>query len=80
MSGLTRDGTAECVSRDQIMRRRYYEQRKTVTAKIIFPVQLTTSRIGNHTGLIHTLLNVLMMTIHTYIDNLVRTEFVVLYN
>ena len=32
---------------------------------IIFPVQLTTSRIGNHTRLIHTLLNV--MTIHTYI-------------
>ena len=28
----------------------------------IFPVQLTSSRIGNHTGLIHTLLKVL--TIH----------------
>ena len=33
----------------------------------IFPVQLTTSRIGNLTRLIHTLLNV--MTIHTYIHN-----------
>ena len=32
---------------------------------IIFPVQLTTSRIGNLTRLIHTLLYV--MTIHTYI-------------
>ena len=31
----------------------------------IFPVQLTTSRIGNLTWLIHTLLYV--MTIHTYI-------------
>ena len=31
----------------------------------IFPVQLTTSRIGNLTRLIHTLLYV--MTIHTYI-------------
>ena len=31
----------------------------------IFPVQLTTSRIGNLTRLIHTLLHV--MTIHTYI-------------
>ena len=32
----------------------------------IFPVQLTTSRIGNLTRLIHTLLYV--MTIHTYIN------------
>ena len=32
---------------------------------LIFPVQLTTSRIGNLTRLIHTLLYV--MTIHTYI-------------
>ena len=36
---------------------------------IIFPVQLTTSRIGNLTWLIHTLLYV--MTIHTYIAILV---------
>ena len=33
----------------------------------IFPVQLTTSRIGNLTRLIHTLLYV--MTIHTYIPD-----------
>ena len=32
----------------------------------IFPVQLTTSRIGNLTRLIHTLL-LYVMTIHTYI-------------
>ena len=40
----------------------------------IFPVQLTTSRIGNLSRLIHTLLYV--MTIHTYIHvhlSLVRT-------
>ena len=35
----------------------------------IFPVQLTTSRIGNLTRLIHTLLYV--MTIHTYIHTMV---------
>ena len=36
---------------------------------IIFPVQLTTSRIGNLTRLIHTLLSAIqyVMTIHTYI-------------
>ena len=40
MSGLTRDGTAEPVSRDQILRRNREQE------KIIFPVQLTTGRIG----------------------------------
>ena len=59
MSRLTRDGTAEPVSRDQILRHARGQ------ANIIFPVQLTTSRIGNLTRLIHTLLYV--MTIHTYI-------------
>ena len=59
MSRLTRDGTAEPVSRDQILRHARGQ------GDIIFPVQLTTSRIGNLTGLIHTLLYV--MTIHTYI-------------
>ena len=44
MSVLTRDGTAVLVSRDQILRRESY-----------FPVQLTTSRIGSLTRLIHTL-------------------------
>ena len=57
MSRLTRDGTAEPVSRDQILRHARGQ------GNIIFPVQLTTSRIGNLTRLIHTLLYV--MTIHT---------------
>ena len=62
MSRLTRDGTAEPVSRDQILRHARGQR------NIIFPVQLTTSRIGNLTRLIHTVLCV--MTIHniyTYI-------------
>ena len=61
MSRLTRDGTAEPVSRDQLLRHARGQ------GNIIFPVQLTTSKIGNLiTGLIHTLLYV--MTIHTYIQ------------
>ena len=55
-SRLTRDGTAEPVSRDHILRHARGQ------GNIIFPVQLTTSRIGNLTRLIHTLLYV--MTIH----------------
>ena len=51
--------TAEPISRDQILRHARGQ------GNIIFPVQLTTSRIGNLTRLIHTLLYV--MTIHTYI-------------
>ena len=71
MSRLTRDGTAEPVSRDQILRRARGQ------GNIIFTVQLTTSRIGNLTRLIHTLLYVMtiyihtllyVMTIHTYIQ------------
>ena len=42
MSRLTRDGTAEPVSRGQIIRR---ERDKEIM--FILPVQLTTSRIGN---------------------------------
>ena len=38
----------------------------------LFPVQLTTSRIGNLTRLIHTLLYV--MTIHTYIHTYTYLE------
>ena len=49
MSRLTRNGTAETVSRDQILRR---ERGQGI---FIFPVQLTTSRIGNLTRLILTL-------------------------
>ena len=62
MSRLTRDGTAEPVSRDQILRHARGQ------GNIIFPVQLTTSRIDNLTRLIHTLLYV--MTIHTYIPRI----------
>ena len=50
MSKLTRDGTAEPVSQDQILRRERHRE------KLIFPVQLPTSRIGNLTRLIHTTL------------------------
>ena len=57
MSRLTRDGTAEPVSRDQILRHARGQ------GNIIFPVQLTTSRIGNLTRLVNTLLY--LMTIHT---------------
>ena len=60
MSKLTRDGTAEPVSRDQFFRR---EGDRDI---FIFPVRLTARRIGNLTRLIHTLLYV--MTIHTYIS------------
>ena len=58
MSRLTRDGTAEPVSRDQILRRERGQ------GNIIFPVQLTTSRIGNLTRLIHTLNMCICVTIH----------------
>ena len=60
MNRLTRNGTSEPVSRDQILRR---ELRRGKAH--IFPVQLATSRIGNDTRLIHTLLKVL--AIHIYI-------------
>ena len=58
MSRLTRDGTTEPVSLDQILR---HVRKQGI---FICPVQLTTSRIANLTQLIHTLLYV--MTIHTY--------------
>ena len=58
MSRLTRDGTADPVSRDQILR---CERGQGI---IIFPVQLITSRIGNLTRLIHTLA---IYDDHTYI-------------
>ena len=58
MSRLTRDGTAEPVSRDQILR----HERGQVN--IHFPVQLTRSRIGNLSRLILNL--AICETIHTY--------------
>ena len=60
MSRLTRDGTAELVSRDEILRREQGQE------KNMFPVQLTTNRIDNHTCLIHSLMKVL--TIHSITD------------
>ena len=61
MSRLTRDGTAEPVSRDHILRREREQ------GNIDFPCfQLTTSRIGNFTRLIHTLAT--CVTIHTYMN------------
>ena len=71
MSRLTWDGTAEPVSRDQILRHARGQ------GDIFFPVQLTTSRIGNLTRLIHTLLHV--MTIHTYIHAYAKRSDVALY-
>ena len=57
---MARDGTAEPVSQDQILRC------KRGQGKVfIFSVQQTTSRVGNLTRLIDTLLY--MMTIHTYL-------------
>ena len=50
MSRLTRDGTAEFVLRDQILRCANRDKEK-----ITFPVQLTTSRIGILTRSILTL-------------------------
>ena len=60
MNRLTRGGTAEPVSRDQILRHARGQ------GNIIFPAQLTTSRIGNLTRLIHTLLSIYVMTIQSY--------------
>ena len=56
MSRLTRDGTAELVSRDQIL------SRERGQGNINFPVQLTTCRIGSLARLIHTL--AICVTIH----------------
>ena len=65
-SRLTRDGTAEPVSRDKIL------GTHGDSGIFIFPVRLTTSRIGNLTRLIHTLLYV--MTIHTCIHTTYTAE------
>ena len=64
MSRLTRDGTAEPVSRDQILRSGDRDRKKNS-----FPVQPTTSRIGNLTRLILTLA---ICDHHTYIHTRFR--------
>ena len=67
MSRLTRDGTAEPVSRDQILRREQRGQGNIHFPCSFFPVQLTTSRIGNLTRLIHTLaIFVTILQVYTY--------------
>ena len=63
MSRLTRDETAEPVPRDQTLRRERGQ------GNIHFPVQLTTSRIGNLTQLILTLVICEDHTYITYLDN-----------
>ena len=62
MIGLTRNETAEPVSRDQMLRR------KRGQGNFNFPgVQLTTSRIGYHTRLMPSLLYAMKMhTVHRY--------------
>ena len=66
MGRLTRDGTAELVSRDQILRRERGQE------TFVFPVQLTTSRIGNLIRLIHTL--AICVTLYTLGLNLALTR------
>ena len=61
MSRLTRDGTVEPVSRDQILG----HERGQGNIISIFPVQLTKCRTGNLTRLIHTV--AICMCDHTYI-------------
>ena len=73
MGRLTRDGTDKLVSGDQILRRERGQ------GKLIFPLQLTTSKIGNHTRLIHTLLY--GITIHKYIHTPSNLEIdLIIYN
>ena len=50
MSRLTRDGTAEPVSQDKILKRERGQGADGDRVILIFCVQLTTSRIGNLTG------------------------------
>ena len=64
MGRLTRDGMAEPASRETKFSGTHGDR-----GIFIFPVQLTTSRIGDLTRLIHTLLHV--MTIHTYITSII---------
>ena len=68
MSRLTRDGTAEPVSRDQVIsreRRQGNVIRERNREIFIFLVQLTTSKIGNLARLM--LILDICVTIHTYI-------------
>ena len=63
MCGLTRDGTAEPLSRDKILR----SEREQ--GKINFRVQLTISRIGNQYLVDYTLMKVLTIHIIFLVEN-----------
>ena len=58
MGRLMRDGTAEPISRNHFFRRERGQQGEN-----IFPAQLTTSRIGNHTYRLMSNLPLYVMTI-----------------
>ena len=73
MSRLTRDGTAEPVSRDQILRREHGRQGNKIS-----PVQLTTCRHGKLTRLIHTTHSSFYMCDHTYIHTYIVVVVIVL--
>ena len=75
MSRLTRDGTAEPVSRDQILRHeRGQGNMKYSFSLFSCPVQLTTSRIGNLSRSIHTL--AICVTIHRILSSRIhRSHF-----
>ena len=70
MSRLTRDGTAEPILRDQILRHARGQ------GNVNFPCSADHEQDWHLTRLIHTLLYV--MTIHTYIHTLFSTS--ILYN
>ena len=61
MSRLTRDGTVEPVSRDQILTNADREI-------LIFPVHLTTSMIGNPIRCFHTLVSIHNTYIYSSVD------------
>ena len=65
MGRLTRDGTAESVTRDQILRRERGQ------GNFYFPCSADHEQIGNLTRLIHTL--AICVTIHTYIHAYIHT-------
>ena len=72
---LTRDGTAEPVSRDEILQR----ERGQRSMSIIFPVLLTTSRIGNLARLILSCY-MYVMTLQTYIHTIADPKMCAAYN
>ena len=67
MSGQTQDGTVEPISRKQFLRREREQ------GKNIFSVQLTTSRVGNHTRLVHALLKVVLTILHSAVARVAFT-------